>query len=532
MLSPAALLRGRVVDEDGVPRPSPRALRAAASAAPGRDRRTLPASWRSRWPAFVVSCAARALLIGLLWLVGWSLVPAAVGWESTVVVSGSMSPRLQVGDVVVARPVETDQLRTGMVLLVDDPDRPGRLRVHRLVALEGDQLRLRGDANASDDSTLVDRDAVHGVGALRLPVIGWPLVWLSERHVLPLAGAAAGLVLLVGAALLHEGPAGPSPTRTRTRTRTRTEGAHRPPGRLRTLLASRPGRSAATPPRHRHRHRPPRPRTRLTVTVTGLLMAVVSVVTTSTADARYTARTTNDADAWSANAHYTCAQAAASPAATLYYPLQETTGTVATNAGSTGTVDNGTYEGSMVLGQSGPNCRGAGRAVSLDGSTTYITSPLTVTDPNTYSLEIWLNTTTPGGLVMGFRRDGGSGNDNDRMVYMGNFGRISFGLEPTAGTYQTVRSPGAYDDGAWHHVVATQGSNGIALYVDAVKVAGDATATTGFNASGTWRIGRGQTAGWPNEPSNRYYTGLLAHAAVYPSVLTDAQIRAHYNAGR
>lgn len=279
MLSPAALLRGHVIDADGVPRPSPRALQAAASAAPGRDRRTLPATWRSRWPAFAVSCVARAVLITLLWLVGWSLVPAAVGWESTVVVSGSMAPRLQVGDVVVARPVEDDQLRTGMVLLVDDPDRPGRLRVHRLVALEGDQLRLRGDANRQDDSTLVARDAVHGVGALRVPAVGWPLVWLTQRDVVPFAGAGAGLVLLVGAALLHEGPAGPSTLRSR-----RATGAHRPGPPPSTPS---PDRADRTP--SRHRHRPPRPRTRLAVATTGALTALLTVATTSTADARDTA---------------------------------------------------------------------------------------------------------------------------------------------------------------------------------------------------------------------------------------------------
>ncbi|MCZ2830885.1 S24/S26 family peptidase [Modestobacter sp. VKM Ac-2986] len=276
MLSPAALLRGHVIDADGVPRPSARALQAAASAAPGRDRRSLPASWRSRWPAFVVSCAARAVLVTLLWLVGWSLVPVAVGWESTVVVSGSMAPRLQVGDVVVARPLEVDQLRTGMVLLVDDPDRPGRLRVHRLVALEGDQLRLRGDANRQDDSTLVARDAVHGVGALRVPAVGWPLVWLTQRDVLPLVAAGAGLTLLMAGALLHEGPAGASSTRSR-----RATGAHRPGTPPSTPT---PDHAARTP--SRHRHRPPRPRTRLAVAVTGALTALLTVATTSTADAR------------------------------------------------------------------------------------------------------------------------------------------------------------------------------------------------------------------------------------------------------
>ncbi|MFQ1003212.1 LamG-like jellyroll fold domain-containing protein [Modestobacter sp. SSW1-42] len=520
MISPAALLRARGAGRDGVP--SARALEAAARALPGRDRRTLPSSWRSRWPAFVLSCAARAVLITVLWLVGWSLLPAAAGWESTVVVSGSMAPRLQVGDVVVARPVASDQLRTGMVLLVDDPDHPGRLRVHRLVGIENGMLRLRGDANPQDDSALVAPSAVHGTGALRLPAIGRPVVWWSERDLPALLTAGTALTLLVGAATLHRHPGGSlAPVRAGRR-------AHRAPRSGGALLGSLPERRTAT----RHRHRPPRARSRAVVALTGLLTAVLTVVTTSTADAKYTTTTTQGPDTWVANDHYTCAEAAASPAAQLYYPLQETAGTVAANAGTAGTANNGTYEGAIVLGQPGPNCRGADDAVRLDGSTTYITSPFPVTNPNTFSLEIWLRTGTPGGLVLGFRRDGGSGNDNDRMIYMSNGGRLFFGQEPVTGAYRTVNSTTGYADNAWHHVVATQGSGGAALYVDGVLVDSDSAMTTGFNASGTWRMGRGQTAGWPSEPTNRYYTGLLAHAAVYTTALSLDDVKGHYHAGR
>jgi len=521
VIFPAALFRARGTGEAGVP--SARALAAAAAAPPGRDRRTLPTSWRSRWPAFALGCTARAVLIALLWLVSWSLLPAAAGWESSVVVSGSMAPRLQVGDVVVARPVDTGELRTGMVLLVDDPDHPGRLRVHRLVGVEDGLLRLRGDANPQADPTLVDPSAVHGTGALRVPAIGRPLVWWSDGDVLPLLATGAVLALLVRAALLHEAPAG-----ARTPAGARAHAAPRPAGRLRSLPPSRRDRA-------RHRHRPPAGRTRVAGAVTGLLVALAPAVSTSTADAGYTATTSQGPNTATSAVYYTCAAAASAGAAQLYYPLQETSGTVAVNSGTAGTASNGAYSGGVLLDQAGPGCTGpttAARAVSLDGVDDYISSPLAVTNPTTYSLEIWLRTTTGGGLVLGFRREGGSGNDNDRMIYLSDNGQLNFGVEPTTGAYRTVSSAAGYADNGWHHVVATQGSGGIVLYVDGARVGSDTAATTAYNASGTWRMGRGQTAGWPSEPTNRYYKGLLAHAAVYPTVLTPTQVRAHYDAGR
>ncbi|MHB8313030.1 MAG: LamG-like jellyroll fold domain-containing protein [Candidatus Dormibacteria bacterium] len=52
-------------------------------------------------------------------------------------------------------------------------------------------------------------------------------------------------------------------------------------------------------------------------------------------------------------------------APTLYYPMQENTGTVATNKGSTGSTDNANYGGNYILGMPGP----------IGGQPTLMTSP-------------------------------------------------------------------------------------------------------------------------------------------------------------
>lgn len=99
-------------------------------------------SWRSGWPALVVSTTARLLLGAAALLVAVSvLLPLVAGWQSSVVMSGSMAPTLAPGDVVVVRPVAAADLRAGDVVLVDDPDLPGELRMHRIVAVRAGGLR-------------------------------------------------------------------------------------------------------------------------------------------------------------------------------------------------------------------------------------------------------------------------------------------------------------------------------------------------------------------------------------------------------
>ena len=167
-------------------------------------RRPAPAGVRARagWGAFLLSFGARAGLALLVGMLLWSVVPAAAGWSSSVVMSNSMAPRLLAGDVVLVRPVDPHQLRVGQILLVDDTDHPERLRLHRLTAIEPGtgMLTLKGDANQRADSAPVPTGAVHGVAALRVPWIGSPLVWVQEGRRQLLTGAATVLAgLAVGA---------------------------------------------------------------------------------------------------------------------------------------------------------------------------------------------------------------------------------------------------------------------------------------------------------------------------------------------
>ena len=150
------------------------------------------------WSRIVVATVARGVIVALLGLAFWAAAPAVLGWHPTTVVTGSMEPRIRVGDVVVSRPVPMDLVQTGHVLLADDPDQPGHLRLHRYAeALAGGMMVTKGDANPAVDSTPIGASAVHGVGFLRVPSVGLPVVWAREGQWVPLAMVALGVLVLL-----------------------------------------------------------------------------------------------------------------------------------------------------------------------------------------------------------------------------------------------------------------------------------------------------------------------------------------------
>ncbi len=181
--------------------------------------------------------------------------------------------------------------------------------------------------------------------------------------------------------------------------------------------------------------------------------------------------------------------------------------------------------------------RGAGGAIIGDGNTatsfngTDAAQSATRTSqpgPDNYTLEAWVKTTsTSGGKIIGFG-DNPSGNSGayDRHIYMTNSGRIVYGVYNNG--FHAVGGPTAYNDGEWHHVVATLGSGGMVLYVDAKRVGRDSGTTAGHPYSGYWRLGGDNLNGWPDQPSSFNFQGAVDEVAIYDSALTSTQVGKHY----
>lgn len=143
-------------------------------------------------------------------------------------------------------------------------------------------------------------------------------------------------------------------------------------------------------------------------------------------------------------------------------------------------------------------------------------------------METWIRTTsTKGGKIVGF----GSltmqnSTQYDKHVYMRDDSRLVFGVK--SGSARTVTTPAAYNNGAWHHVVATQGPGGMALYVDGQLRASNALYTGNEKYDGYWRVGGDNLNGWPSRPTSDFFAGQIDETAVYPAALSGSQISAHY----
>ena len=114
-----------------------------------------------------------------------------MGYGTAVVMSGSMEPKLKVGDLVILEPVNRrDSLKKGDIIVY----RSGKRRiVHRLIFVSKSTLRVKGDANNREDQPIRFRH-VEGKVIFRIPKVG--KLFSSYRKSM---GAASGEKEIYGA---------------------------------------------------------------------------------------------------------------------------------------------------------------------------------------------------------------------------------------------------------------------------------------------------------------------------------------------
>jgi signal peptidase len=107
--------------------------------------------------------------------------PLALGDRSFTMRSGSMTPAIDTGDVVVTEPISPLAARVGDIVTFRDPEGSGKLFSHRVQAVRpsGDVVRFvtRGDANTSTEHWNVPADGSVGKVLYTVPKIGYALMW-------------------------------------------------------------------------------------------------------------------------------------------------------------------------------------------------------------------------------------------------------------------------------------------------------------------------------------------------------------------
>ena len=151
-----------------------------APAAPRRLRRA-PAPRRRAARAHAWTAAGAALT-----LLGALAVSFAFGYRSMTVMSGSMAPAIETGDVVVNRPIAPGDARVGDVVTFREPGSGERFITHRVrrITRRGGRVTFitKGDANTGTERWTIAGSGEIGRVEFRLPHLGYALFWTRGRY--------------------------------------------------------------------------------------------------------------------------------------------------------------------------------------------------------------------------------------------------------------------------------------------------------------------------------------------------------------
>ena len=153
------------------------------------------ASWKpvlaqlSRWTVRLV------MLLAVVVFAGLAVGPHVLGYRTMTMLTGSMSPGIDPGDVIVVTPLPVSEVRAGMVISYHIPVDDHRLVSHRVLSVDTSPegavtVQTKGDANDAPDPwqatlqgdtawqvTAVVPDLGNLIHALRTPVLSQALVY-------------------------------------------------------------------------------------------------------------------------------------------------------------------------------------------------------------------------------------------------------------------------------------------------------------------------------------------------------------------
>lgn len=136
-------------------------------------------------------------LIVLIVIVAVVLLSLLAGYRFDTVRSGSMSPEIGVGDLVVSGTVDPEEIEVGDVIIYRSQQ--GALVCHRVIAVDpaAEQVITKGDANEGPDpavpySSIVTKTIGH------VPYLGYVVSYLSSMYGLATIVVIVTVVYLLG----------------------------------------------------------------------------------------------------------------------------------------------------------------------------------------------------------------------------------------------------------------------------------------------------------------------------------------------
>ncbi len=227
-------------------------------------------------------------------------------------------------------------------------------------------------------------------------------------------------------------------------------------------------------------------------------------------------------------------------------------GTTASDA--TGNGHAGDLLGGATTGD--PGAVSGDSAVTLNGSTGYVTSKTPISPTNAYAEAAWFKTTSTTGGVIVAQSDQrtGAGGNTDRMITMDNNGGLVFAMKagPSSvygvGTINIRNQGPVWNDGKWHLAVGSYDGNGnAALYVDgwlqgtATGTPFDTTAKANGLGTSYLRAGYADLSGMQIRfgvnfynnpwPITEHFPGALDEVTVFNHALSATDVATMFAAG-
>jgi signal peptidase I len=102
-------------------------------------------------------------------------IPSIFGYKPMVVLTGSMAPEINPGDVIIGKGVNAKNIRIGDIITYKISDE--MLITHRVIEVVDKQgrqaFKTKGDANNVDDNNLITEEQLVGRYSFRIPYAGY-----------------------------------------------------------------------------------------------------------------------------------------------------------------------------------------------------------------------------------------------------------------------------------------------------------------------------------------------------------------------
>ena len=168
--------------------PAPRTATAPSAGGPAGDRparrrrRPVRALLRftGRWTLRMLVCTAVLSFLGL------AVGPHVLDYRTMTMLTGSMAPSIEPGDVVVSTPLDVQDVEVGMIITYHIPIDDHRVVTHRVIEVDHTadgtvSVRTQGDANDAPDpwTAVLSGDTAYQVQAV-VPEIGSVITALRD----------------------------------------------------------------------------------------------------------------------------------------------------------------------------------------------------------------------------------------------------------------------------------------------------------------------------------------------------------------